>query len=205
MPKWQLTGDYFENCNCDVVCPCLASPAAPLTSRPSRGACDVALAFHIDQGSYGDVALDGLSVVLAAHAPGPMADGNWAVAAYIDERADDRQTAALGAIFTGADGGPMAAFAPLVATQLGVKKVPIGYAVRGKGRSVEIPDIMQMAVEPIPTMHPSGEIWTALGHPVAPDRLALAVGRQGSTFSDYGMRWDNSGRNGHYAPIRWSN
>jgi len=205
MPKWQLTGDYFENCNCDVVCPCLASPAAPLTSRPSRGACDVALAFHIDQGSYGDVALDGLSVVLAAHAPGPMADGNWAVAAYIDERADDRQTAALGAIFTGADGGPMAAFAPLVATQVGVKKVPIGYAVRGKGRSVEIPDIMQMAVEPIPTMHPSGEIWTALGHPVAPDRLALAVGRQGSTFSDYGMRWDNSGRNGHYAPIRWSN
>ena len=205
MPKWQLTGDYFENCNCDVVCPCLASPAAPLTSRPSRGACDVALAFHIDQGSYGDVALDGLSVVLAAHAPGPMADGNWAVAAYIDERADDRQTAALGAIFTGADGGPMAAFAPLVATQLGVKKVPISYALRGKGRSVEIPDIMQMAVEPIPTMHPSGEIWTALGHPVAPDRLALAVGRQGSTFSDYGMRWDNSGRNGHYAPIRWSN
>jgi hypothetical protein len=109
MPKWQLTGDYFENCNCDVVCPCLASPAAPLTSRPSRGACDVALAFHIDQGSYGDVALDGLSVVLAAHAPGPMADGNWAVAAYIDERADDRQTAALGAIFTGADGGLRAA------------------------------------------------------------------------------------------------
>ncbi len=205
MPKWQLTGDYFENCNCDVVCPCLASPAAPLTSRPSRGACDVALAFHIDQGSYGDVALDGLSVVLAAHAPGPMADGNWAVAAYIDERADDRQTAALGAIFTGADGGPMAAFAPLVATQLGVKKVPISYALRGKGRSVEIPGIMQMAVEPLPTMHPSGEIWTALGHPVAPDRLALAVGRQGSTFSDYGMRWDNSGRNGHYAPIRWSN
>ena len=205
MPKWQLTGDYFENCNCDVVCPCLASPAAPLTSRPSRGACDVALVFHIDQGSYGDVALDGLNVVLAAHAPGPMADGNWAVAAYIDERADDRQTAALGAIFTGADGGPMAAFAPLVATQLGVKKVPISYALQGKSRSVEIPGIMQMAVEPMPTMHPSGEIWTALGHPVAPDRLALAVGRRGSTFSDYGMRWDNSGRNGHYAPIRWSN
>lgn len=205
MPKWQLTGDYFENCNCDVVCPCLASPAAPLTSRPSRGACDVALVFHIDQGSYGGVALDGLSVVLAAHAPGPMADGNWAVAAYIDERADDRQTAALGAIFTGAEGGPMAAFAPLVGTQLGLKKVPISYTLRGTSRSVEIPGIMQMAVEPLPTMHPSGEIWTALGHPVAPDRLALAVGRQGSTFSDYGMRWDNSGRNGHYAPIRWSN
>ncbi len=205
MPKWQLTSDYFENCNCDVVCPCLASTAAPLTSPPSRGACDVALVFHIDNGNYGGLALDGLNVVLAAHVPGPMAEGNWAVAAYIDERADDQQTAALGAIFTGGEGGPMAAFAPLVATHLGVKKAPISYTIQGKMRSAEIPGIMQMAVEPIPTLHPGGEIWTALGHPVAPDRLALAVGQDGSTFSDHGMRWDNSGRNGHYAPISWSN
>ena len=205
MATWQLTGDYFENCNCDVVCPCFASSAAPLTSRPSRGACDVALVFHIDKGTYSDVALDGLNVAVIIHTPGPMADGNWTAAAYIDYRADDQLTAALGAIFTGAEGGPMAAFAPLIATQLGVKKVPIRYSIQGKSRSVEIPSIMQMAVEPIPTMHPSGEIWTTLGHPVAPDRIALAMGRSGSTFADYGMRWDNSGRNGHYAPISWSN
>jgi hypothetical protein len=202
---WQLTGDYFENCNCDVVCPCLASSVAPLTARPSRGVCDVALIFHIDKGNYGDVTLDGLNVSMIVHTPGPMADGNWTAAAYIDERADDQQTAALGAIFTGVEGGPMAAFAPLISTQLGVKKVPIRYSIQGKSRSVEIPTIMQMAVEPIPTMHPSAEIWTTLGHPVAPDRIALAMGRSGSTFADYGMRWDNSGRNGHYAPISWSN
>ena len=51
MPKWQLTGDYFETCNCDVICPCLASVAPPLTARPTQGACDVALVFHIDRGS----------------------------------------------------------------------------------------------------------------------------------------------------------
>src|SRR5579859_2021065 len=118
MANWQLTGDYFENCNCDVVCPCLASSSAPLTARPTQGTCDVALVFHIDRGSFDGTALDGLNVALVAHTPGPMADGNWSVAAYIDERADDRQTAALGAIFTGAEGGPMAAFAPLIATQL---------------------------------------------------------------------------------------
>jgi hypothetical protein len=202
---WQLTGDYFENCNCDVVCPCLASSLAPLTARPSRGVCDVALIFHIDKGNYGDVALDGLNVSVIVHWPGPMADGNGTAAAYVGERADDQQTAALGAIFTGVEGGPMAAFAPLISTQLGVKKVPIRYSIQGKSRSAEIPGIMQMAVEPIPTMHPSGEIWTTLGHPVAPDRIALAMGSSGSTVADYGMRWDNSGRNGHYAPISWSN
>src|SRR5215472_8639354 len=123
--KWRLKGDYFENCNCDVVCPCLVSSKPPLTSRPTQGACDVALAFHIDRGNYGPVSLDGLNVAVVVHTPGPMAGGNWTLASYVDERADDAQTAALGAIFGGAEGGPMAAFAPLVGTNLGAKKVAI--------------------------------------------------------------------------------
>ncbi len=103
--QWHFTGDYFENCNCSVVCPCLVSKTAPLTSRPTEGVCDVALIFHIDSGSYDGTALDGLTVALAVHTPGPMADGNWSVAAYIDQRANEKQTEALGAIFTGAAGG----------------------------------------------------------------------------------------------------
>ena len=178
---------------------------SPLTARPTQGVCDVALLFHIDRGRYEDVPLDGLNVALVAHAPGPMAEGNWTVAGYIDERADDRQTAALGAIFTGAEGGPMAAFAPLITNNMGVRKVPITYTIYGKIRSAQIPGVLNMAVEPLATMHPSGEIWAAIGHPVAPDKLALAFGSDGSTFADYGMCWDNSGKNGHYAPINWSN
>jgi hypothetical protein len=203
--QWRISGDYFENCNCNIVCPCLVSKAAPLTSRPTEGECNVPLIFHVESGNYGGLALDGLNVALAIHTPGPMADGNWSMAAYIDQRADDKQTEALGEIFTGAAGGPMAAFAPLITRQLGVKKTPIRYSVAGNNRSVEIPAIMQMGVEPLPTLHPSGEIWLAAGHPVAPDKMALAVGRGGSTFADYGLHWDNSGKNGHYAPVSWSN
>jgi len=44
-----------------------------------------------------------------------------------------------------------------------------------------------------------------LGHPVSPDRMGIAVGARGNTYSDHGMRWDNSGKNGLYASIRWSN
>jgi len=40
---------------------------------------------------------------------------------------------------------------------------------------------------------------------VAPDKMALAVGASCNTYSDHGMHWDNSGKNGLYAPIRWSN
>jgi hypothetical protein len=203
--QWQLSGDYFENCNCNVVCPCLVSKSAPLTSRPTEGECNVVLIFHIDGGSYDGTRLDGLNVVLAVHTPGPMAQGNWSVAAYIDQRADDKQTEALGAIFTGAAGGPMAHFAPLIGNTLGVSRVPITYRIDGKKRSAEIPDILHMTVDPLPTAHSSGEMWANIGHPVSPDKLALAVGAPGNTFSGHGMTWDNSGKNGHYAPIRWSN
>ena len=129
---WHLSGDYFENCSCSVVCPCLVSAAAPLTARPTEGFCNVPLVFHIDSGRYGDVALDGLNVFVMLHAPGVMAEGNWSIAAYIDQRADDQQTEALAAIFTGAAGGPMAAFTPLISTNLGVKQGPDHLPDRGQ-------------------------------------------------------------------------
>ena len=69
MPEWHFSGDYFENCNCSVVCPCFVSKAAPLTSRPTEGVCDVALIFHIESGSYDGTTLDGLNVAVAVHTP----------------------------------------------------------------------------------------------------------------------------------------
>jgi hypothetical protein len=111
--------------------------------------CDVAFIVHVETGRYDDVALDGLNVALAIHTPGPMAEGNWSVAAYIDQRADKKQTEALGAIFTGADGGPIAQLAPLIGKNLGAKKVPISYRIEGKRRSAEIPDILHMSVDPL--------------------------------------------------------
>lgn len=202
---WHLSGDYFENCSCSVLCPCLMSAAAPLTARPTEGYCNVPLVFHIDSGRYGEVSLDDLNVFVILHSPGVMADGNWSAGTYIDERADPEQTEALTAIFSGAAGGPMAAFVPLIGKNLGVVKAPIRYRNEGKRRSAEIPGVLQMAVDPLPTMHPSGEMWVNIGHPVSPDRMGLAVGSVGNTFSDRGMHWDNSGKNGLYATIRWSN
>jgi hypothetical protein len=203
--QWQLSGHYFENCNCSIVCPCLLSKNPQLTSRPTEGECNVLVIFHVDSGSYDGTSLNDLNVALAMHTPGPMADGNWTVAAYIDQRANDKQTEALGAIFTGAAGGPMAHLAPLIGKNLGASKVPITYRIDGKRRSAEIPGVLHLNVDPLPTAHPSGEMWASTGHPVSPDKLACAMGAPGTSFSDHGMRWDNSGKNAHYAPIHWSN
>jgi hypothetical protein len=206
LTPWSITGEYFENCNCTVACPCIFSAEAPFTSTPTEGACEVAFAFHIDTGSYGETALGDLNVGLAARTPGPMIDGNWQVALYVDERASPAQQEALQAIFGGAAGGTMGGFAPLIGEVLGVKTVPIAYSTNGKRRSVEIPGVMSLAVRPVPSaMGEEAEMVARNAHPFAPEGVVMAVGEPGSTWSDYGMRWDNSGRNGHYAPIRWSN
>lgn len=202
--RWQIEGDYFENCNCDIVCPCLFSAGAPLTAQPTAGACEVPFAFHIERGNFGDATLDGLNAVVIFRTPGVMAEGNASVALYLDERADDRQREGLQAIFTGAVGGPVGALAPLISTVLGVKAVPITYTKDGLHRAVEIPGIMRVGVRAVPSMNPDGALLVDNAHPFAMESLALAVGDEGNRWEDYGMRWDNSGKNGHYAPIRWS-
>ncbi len=202
--RWNLEGDYFENCNCDIICPCEVSPGGPLTASPTQGHCDLALAFHIERGTYGDVPLNGLNVVAVVYASGPMGQGGMKLGMYTDQRANAGQQEALQAIFSGGAGGPMAAFAPLIGEVLGIKSVPITFTIDGKRRRVEIPNVMNMGILAIPSMKPDGsEIWLGFGHPFNPDQLAVAVGEAGS-FNDYGMHWDNSGKNGHYAKISWS-
>lgn len=205
-PSWSIEGEYFESCNCSAPCPCLFSTAAPFTSTPTEGACEVGFAFHLDRGRFGDTTLDGLNAAMIARAPGPMIDGNWQVALYVDERANEAQQAAIQAIFSGQAGGTMGAFAPLVGEVLGAKTVPISYSVNGKRRSVEIPNIMQLAVRPMASaMGEDVEVVAVNAHPFAPEGVVMAIGEPGCVWSDYGMRWDSSGKNGHYAPIRWSN
>ena len=45
MASWQMTGEYFETCSCDYVCPCILTNMA---GKPSKGWCNFAMVFHID-------------------------------------------------------------------------------------------------------------------------------------------------------------
>ena len=203
-PPWQFSGEFFENCNCEGVCPCLFSPNPQFTSSPTAGDCEVGFGFHIERGRFGDTPLDGLNAGLMARAPGPMGEGNWSVGLYLDERADAAQRDALQAIFTGTAGGVMSMLAPWIGTVLGVKAVRMTWTTEGKRRSLEIPGVAHMAVQAAPGLR-DAEIWARNAHPFAPEGICLGVGAAGSTWEDYGMRFDNAGKYGHYAPITWSN
>jgi hypothetical protein len=55
--RWRLTGDWFDVCRCRVPCGCTFAQA------PDEGQCDGILAWHVREGHYGDVTLDGMNVV----------------------------------------------------------------------------------------------------------------------------------------------
>ena len=104
--SWKIAGSYFEACNCEVGCPCV------FTSPPTDGECTVLIAWHIDHGRFGEIDLDGLNAVLAAHSPGHMLEVKWKVALYVDERANQGQQDALTQIFSGQAGGHLAGLVP---------------------------------------------------------------------------------------------
>ncbi len=74
-----------------MVCPCEVSPLGPMQARPDPRHCNVCLVFHVREGSSRGTRLAGLNAVVAIHTPGPMAQGNWTVAAYLDARASAAQ------------------------------------------------------------------------------------------------------------------
>jgi hypothetical protein len=115
-PAWSASGDFFETCSCDYLCPCLASN---LTARPTKGDCAFAMAFRVNRGHFGDASLDGLCFVLAGVSPGPVGEGNWRLGLIVDERADAAQEQAITSIAGGRAGGPLASFAPFITSFLG--------------------------------------------------------------------------------------
>ena len=123
-PSWHISGQYYENCSCDFVCPCIPGQ---LAVKPTKGSCTVAMAFQIGQGSHGTVSLDGLGFIVLLLTPEEMGKGNWSVGVIVDARASAEQRDAITAIASGSAGGPMAALAPLVGKFLGVESAPIRF------------------------------------------------------------------------------
>lgn len=199
--SWKLAGDYFENCSCEILCPCITSS---LQGPASYDRCQVPIVCRIDDGYLDDVRLDGLCFAMVVDSPAVMASGGWRVAVYLDERADEAQQHALGTILSGELGGPPAALAPLIGEQLGVKLVPFRYEEEPNRRRVEVPGIMELEVEGIlsPANGKVLEITNTV-HPMGED-LPIARGVKGVFHDpDYGLEFDNTGKNGHFRPFSW--
>ncbi len=195
--KWQLTGTYFEACNCDAACPCV------FLSDPTEDDCTALVGWHIDEGHLEDVRLDGLNVMLAVLSPGNMAKVKWDAAIYFDDKADEAQQNALTQIFTGQEGGHLALLVSHVGNVLGIKTAPIEYTANGKQRSLRVAGVAEAEIEAI--VGQGGGDVTLEGHPlgIAPGQTYVVARSKQLTYNDYDLHWEISGKNGFYSPFTY--
>ena len=198
---WHVEGTYFENCNCDMACPCTTSG---LTAPADNERCNVALAFHIDTGEVNGVEVGGLTVCVVADTPALMSDGGWKVGVLLDAAASAEQAEALGAVFGGQLGGPMAGLVPLIGEMAGIESLNMAYADDGRIHQVRIGSAVDLVVEDfVSPLDPTGQGVKISGVGFPAD--TLAVGTSSTARVDaFGMTWDNSGKNSYSAPFSWS-
>ena len=195
--SWKVSGTYFEACNCAAACPCV------FLSAPTEGACTAIIAWHIDQGSSGEVKLNGLNAVMLIYTPGHMLQTKWKVALYLDENASADQHKALGAIFSGQAGGHLATLGPLIGEVMGVKAVPIQYSAKGKERSLRIPDLAEVDIEALEGQ--GGATVTIDHHPFTPvpGQTAVVSTSKRLSIHDHGISLELNGKNGFYSPFAY--
>jgi len=195
--SWKVSGNYLESCNCAAACPCVFG------SAPTEGNCTALIGWHIDQGRFGDVKLDGLNAALAVVSPGHMLQTKWRVALYLDERGSQKQRDALAAIFSGQAGGHMSVLAGFIGEVIGVRAAKLEYTANGARRGMRIEAVGQMEIEAMRGQ--GGGTVLVSGNPVAvvPATPAVVAPSRILSYRDHGLSWELSGRNGFFSPFTY--
>jgi hypothetical protein len=201
IPTWHLKADYVETCNCDFGCPC------NFDAFPTNGFCRALVLYHIREGNYGDVKLDGVDVVGAYSWPKAIHEGNGTMQLYITKNTTDTNVRrALVDIFSGkAKGeGPFALFAGTFKYYLEPQFVDINVKIDGKKSSFSVSDIMDVHLEsfvnPVTGEEqdtkiqlPKGFIW----------KLAEAAKTKIMRITTPSLNFDHSGKNAFYSVVEY--
>ncbi len=191
--NWTMKGQVIISCNCDYGCPC------NVNGRPTTGKCEGGWTWHIEQGLYGDVRLDGLNVGLYCNWPAAIHEGNGIATSFIDEGADEPQRAALRALLDGNGGGPWAIFRKTFTEYHGPRY--LRYDVDAETNLPRVTATGAVVVEMEYILNP---VTKETIHPrvVLPEGLvvkeAALVGTKQFKVSDDHVNYDHSGRYGAF-------
>jgi hypothetical protein len=206
VPRWNVKGDWFDVCSCSIPCPCtFAQP-------PTTGNCEGLLAWHIRTGQYGDVPLDGLSVMAVGTFKGNIWEGKTkaSMGMFIDERADARQREALQMIFGGRAGGWPGTFAQFIGDVRGLEFARIDFHLDDDLASwrAEIPGKVAASAEALggPTTPPGKrvQVYNAGGAECGPGSVATYGTATTDKAQVFGFQWDRTGKSSKHMAFDWS-
>ena len=195
--KWKLKGTLLIACNCDFGCPC------NFNARPSRGDCEGQWLWHVDEGSFGDVALDGLSWTVTADWPGAIHEGGGKAISFYDERADEAQETAIKSIVRGESGGPWAIFINTYEL-IDIRPMPFDLHLDGLNTRARVGEVMQLEMTTIKNPVTGAEV-----HPgaILPEGLVtneMSFGMSETFKVNSEIAYDHSGQYTAYAPFSYT-
>jgi hypothetical protein len=201
-----MKGDWFDVCSCNVPCPCGFAQA------PTNNHCEGVLAYHIREGEYNKMKLDGLNVLALGTFDGNVwaKEGLVTLGIFIDERASEEQRDALQKVFSGQAGGWMGEFSQLIGEVRGLEFVPIEFKVDGDLAkwSADISGKVKSMGEALtgPTT-PEGkrvQVHNASGSETGPGQV-MTLGRAITNEVDaFGFKWSWAGKSSKHIPFDWT-
>jgi hypothetical protein len=170
------------------------------------------MVWHVREGKYGDVKIDGLNVLALGEFTGNVWAGETKVTVgiYIDERGDERQREAMQMIFGGQAGGWPGEFAKMLGEMRGLEfaRIDVDIADDLATWRAEIPGKALATAEALvgPTSVPGK--WAQLHDPpgseVGPGSIATWGVATANTAEGFGFKWDYAGKSSKHMGFDWS-
>lgn len=171
-------------------CPCEFAQA------PTNNTCLGILVWHVREGHFGDVRLDGFNLLAIGGFEGNIwAGAKTRLGLFIDERADERQRQALQSIFGGQAGGWPAGFFATIGDFRGVEFVPISFEIADDLAywQAEVPGRIKGRAEALtgPTTPPGKRVQTINppGSEVGPGQIATWGRSDDAEGEGFGFRF----------------
>jgi hypothetical protein len=196
--SWHLKGRVLVACNCDWGCPC------NFNARPTTGKCEGGWTWHVDDGSYGGVKLNGLNFSVYANWPGAIHEGNGEAVILIDRRADPQQRVAIQALVGGKVGGPWGTLGWTWPKVHGPYDVEYHLEFDGMHTRLTCGDYLTIECAPIRNPVNGSESFPGV---TLPQGIVFKQGELGSTTRFHlskGVAYDHSGRYMALAPFEYA-
>jgi hypothetical protein len=198
--KWRMKGSLIGACSCDWGCPC------NFDARPTKGICEGVYVIEVHEGNYGDVKLDGVKMVWAGKAPGPLHEGNVESVGIVDKSATPEQRAAIETLLEGNGvGSPFDIFAAVTSKRYPTIFAPIDIKLDGIRSSVKVDGFYEVSIDRIRNPVTGDEEEIYLDKPTGFTSLRSEMGASSvMRLTTDSISYDHSGQYAEYAEFEYS-
>lgn len=199
---YRVKAHSIEACNCQHGCNC------QFAGYPNEGKCEFIIGYEVQNGSVGDVSLDGVKFAVVCKYPNAIHEGHGQVVLFVDDKASAEQAGAVASILSGKLGGmPWEAIAGTVERFEGPIRRPVQIKAAGEKSEVRVPGAVEMRLTPLRDVVTGAEKEVHVVYPKGgffwDDGRVATTSVMRAEYGDLKIEWPD--RYACAAEVNWSN